>query len=227
MARPRALDLFCGAGGVSVGLERAGFDVTGVDIEPMPRYRGGTFVQADAITYPLDGFDLIWASPPCQAHSRLRHRTGKSYADIISRVRELLRVARSHSLRQDRPMATVIENVPEAPLRRDALLCGSMFGLDVRRHRIFECAGFHPYPLECRHELQAPRFPRVDKRLPEGRLASVVTVCGTGGKHGPDSLSMEQKAMGIEWMVRSELTQAIPPAYSAFIGRHARRVLEI
>lgn len=227
MAKPRALDLFCGAGGVSEGLRRAGFEVVGVDIRPQPRYRGGTFIQADALAYPLDWFDLIWASPPCQAHSRLRHRTGKRYVDVISQVRELLREVRARSLHQDRPMATVIENVPEAPLRRDALLCGSMFGLDVRRHRIFECAGFHPYPLECRHELQTPRFPRVDKRLPEGRLASVVTVCGSGGKHGPDSLSIERDAMGIEWMVRSELAQAIPPAYSAFIGRHARAVMGV
>lgn len=125
----KALDLFCGAGGVSEGLRRAGFEVTGVDINPQPHYRGGVFVQADAMTFPLEGYDLIWASPPCQAFTAYRRRPEhvRPRENLIPGVRERLQAQGAH---------WAIENVPGAPLRRDLLLCGSMFGLDVRRHRI-------------------------------------------------------------------------------------------
>lgn len=125
--------MFCGAGGVSVGLERAGFEVTGVDIAPQPRHRGGRFIQADAMTFPLEGYDLIWASPPCQAYSQLRHRTKGAYPDLVDSVRE--RLARKRRLNYPLPL-TVIENVEGAPLRRDIRLCGSMFGLDVKRQTV-------------------------------------------------------------------------------------------
>lgn len=121
--RLRALDLFCRAGGVSVGLERAGFEVVGVDLLDMSkRHRGGTFVQGDALTYPLDGFDFVWASPPCQAHTVLRAlHPGKEYPDLIPAVRERLGGC---------GVPWVIENVPGAPLEGGLLvLCGTMFGL--------------------------------------------------------------------------------------------------
>lgn len=153
--RPRALDLFCGAGGVSVGLERAGFDVTAVDIHPMPHHRGGKFIQADALTFPLEGFDFIWASPPCQAHSSLRHLCkGKKYPDLIDATRQRL-------ISSGAPWC--IENVPGAPLGSVGgypllLLCGTMFGLmtpdgraEIRRHRLFETSFWIPLRPACQH----------------------------------------------------------------------------
>src|SRR6516225_6131392 len=119
MARPRLLDLFCGAGGAAMGYHRAGFDVTGVDIRPQPRYPF-RFVQADAMTYPLDGWDVIHASPPCQDHSSLRsradeHGTGWMLDATLERL-----AAQSASW--------VVENVGAAHNRADFLLCGEMFG---------------------------------------------------------------------------------------------------
>lgn len=154
MSRPRALDLFCGAGGMSVGLERAGFDVTAVDIRPMPHHRGGRFVQADAMTYPLEGFDFIHASPPCQAFTALRHlHPERTYPDLVDPIRQRLVAA---------GVPYSIENVPGAPLGNPdsylILLCGTMFGLttpdgraELRRHRLFETNFFiFPHPV-CRH----------------------------------------------------------------------------
>lgn len=149
----RALDLCCGAGGVSVGLARAGFDVTAVDINPQPHHRGGRFVQADALTYPLDGFAFVWASPPCQAWTTLRHVAGgRTYPELIVPMRERLQA-------QGAPWC--IENVPGAPLESShalLMLCGTMFGLqtpdgraEIRRHRWFETSwpiGLRP---ACQH----------------------------------------------------------------------------
>ena len=137
--KPRILDLFCGAGGCSVGYERAGFDVVGVDIAPQPNYPFG-FVQADALAalevVPLTTVDAIHASPPCQAFSlaTLYHgrENAEKYPDLIEPVRKLL---------LDTGLPFVIENVPGAPIRHDVLLCGEMFGLRVHRHRYFETHG--------------------------------------------------------------------------------------
>ena len=136
--KPRLLDLFCGAGGAGMGYSWAGFDVVGVDVNPQPNYPF-EFHQADALAYPLDGFDAIHASPPCQAYSRLRRmRPGKYYPDLVEATRARLVAA-------DRPYA--IENVPGAPLLSPLLLCGEYFGLGamcdggwrpLRRHRLFE-----------------------------------------------------------------------------------------
>lgn len=207
--RPRALDLFCGAGGATMGLMRAGFHVTGVDINNQPRYVGDCFRIADATRYPLDGFDFIWASPPCQAYSvaSRRHRgEGKVYADLVAVTRDRLK----ESL-----IPYVIENVPFSPLRVDLVLCGSVFGLDVVRHRCFEF-GYPFFSLlpSCSH----PKFP--------------VTVCGDGTPswarkkrfaNGLKDFTQDEKrkAMGIDWMNRRELSQSIPPAYAEYIGRHA------
>lgn len=214
LGRPKALDLFCGAGGVSVGLQRAGFDVTGVDIRPQPRHRGGTFIQADALTLPLDGFDFIWASPPCQAYCALRHLYPQnSYPDLVAPIRERLRAG---------PVPVwVIENVPGAPLLNPVQFCGSAFALRVRRHRLFE-ATFDIRERRCCHRWQ-------------GRP---IDVSGTGGRrinrrsddHGgntnkPRNLGEARAAMGIDWMNRNELSQAIPPAYSEFIGKQAIQFL--
>jgi hypothetical protein len=127
--RPRALDLFCGAGGASMGLHRAGFEVVGVDACPQPEYPFA-FVQADALTFPLDGFAFVWASPPCQAFTAYKRRT-----DHVRPRRNLIPAVRARLAAAGVPY--VIENVVGAPLRVPVMLCGSMFGLDVQRHRLF------------------------------------------------------------------------------------------
>jgi DNA (cytosine-5)-methyltransferase 1 len=212
-ARPRLLDLFCGAGGVAMGYYRAGFDVVGVDHVHQPRYPFA-FVQADALEY-LEArgreYDVIHASPPCQRYAQVNrraHLAGRSYPDLIPATRDgLARVVR----------VWVIENVEAAPLRNAVRLCGSSFGLAVRRHRLFEA----PLPLfapPCAHRWQrlAPaRYPTCfQTRGGPRRTSCVVQAYGNtpGVAHWP-------AALGINWMTRAEMTQAIPPAYTEFIGR--------
>lgn len=200
-----ALDLFCKAGGASEGLKRAGFKVVGVDIEPQPNYPY-EFYQKDALTISqefLDEFDFIWASPPCQGFTAYR-RTKKvgEYPNLIPAVRELLRNFEG---------GTVIENVEGAPLRDPLILCGSMFGLDVRRHRLFE-TNFRVTQLLCQHDIWTPRFPQATNRK---NLRKTVEV---GVYRIP--LETQKKAMGIERkMTLAELSNAIPPSYSEYIAR--------
>jgi DNA (cytosine-5)-methyltransferase 1 len=198
------LDLFCGAGGASMGLHQAWPDVelVGVDIEPQPRYPF-TFVQADAVTYPLEGFDFIWASPPCQAFTAYKRRPEhvKERPNLIPATRERLKAA---------GVPYVIENVHGAPLGFSVLLCGSMFGLDVRRHRMFETSA-HILTPPCRHDLQTPRFPQSTNRKNLRRTVEV------GVWRIP--LEVQLQAMGIDWMQLEELSEAIPPAYSEYIAR--------
>lgn len=201
----RALDLFCGAGGVSVGLERAGFDVVGVDIKPQPRHRGGRFVQADALEYSLDGFDFIWASPPCQAFTAYKRRP-----DHVKACDDLIPVMRDRLVASGTPYC--IENVAGSSLNATAMLCGSMFGLHVRRHRYFECS-FGFLTPDCRHDALPRQYPSATNRRHLRRTVEV------GVWRIP--LDVQQRAMGIDWMTRKELSQAIPPAYSEYIGRHA------
>jgi len=203
-----ALDLFCGAGGASAGLFRAGFEVVGVDIEPQPNYPF-EFIQADAIEFDVFGYDLIWASPPCQAfcaykrnHGRVRERP-----NLIPKTRERLLEA---------GVPYVIENVAGARehLRDPIQLCGSSFGLNIRRHRLFEVS----IPIDappCDHKWQTPRFPPASNRKNLRRTVEV----GAWRIH----LEVQCKAMGIYWMKLEELSQAIPPAYSEYI---ARKMLE-
>ena len=197
--RPLLLDLFCGAGGAAMGYHRAGFDVVGVDIAPQKHYPF-TFIQADALTFPLDGYDVIHASPPCQQYSisSLYYRQkGKFYPDLIQGVRKRL-------VEQETPW--VMENVRGAPLRSPILLCGSMFGLLVQRHRFFESPWLMETlaPYTCRHDY-----------IP-------YTVTGNGtpswSRRSHQTAAECRAAMGIEWMTRAELSQAIPPAYTAWIG---------
>jgi len=201
----RALDLFCGAGGATAGLQEAGFYVAGVDIKAQPHYCGDEFHQADAMSFPLDGFDFIWASPPCQGYSRTRKiMEGKGIANpracnLIPEVRAFLETAK---------LPYVIENVPGAPLISPVLLCGTMFGLRVYRHRVFESS----LPLVVRghptHNGSTGSHRGYSKGFP------YVTV----GGHNYNT-SEGKGAMQIDWMTRDELNEAIPPAYSEFIGR--------
>jgi len=212
MSKPRALDLFCGAGGAAMGLHRAGFDVVGVDIRKQPRYPFA-FVQADALAPPFDlaSFDFIWASPPCQAYSLSSHsqrQAGRVYPDLVEPTRQLLATA---------PCPTVIENVPGAPIRPDLKLDGTMFAdLKVVRERWFECEKF--FTLRPGTD----RWPGICIR---GGFYSVTGHDGSSRLRksgGPrNTVAAWRDAMGIDWMIRDELTQAIPPAYAEFVGRAA------
>lgn len=194
----RILDLFCGYGGAGAGYLAAGAEVTGVDIRPQPRYPG-RFVRGDAIAYVLaEGhrYDVIHASPPCQAHSTLGQGTnGNSadYEDLLPATRGALRAV-------GRPW--IMENVAGAIMRHDLVLCGFMFGLPVARHRTFEIQG-----------LVVPQPPHVAHDRPP------VPVYGTGG--GKGSLDAWHEALGaLHRGTRAELAQSIPPAYTRYILDH-------
>jgi len=213
MTRPRLLDLFCGAGGAAMGYHRAGFDVVGVDKEAQPHYPF-EFHQGDAMTWPLDGFDAIHASPPCHDHSALRTATGLTHGTAW-----MLAGTRDRLLAQSSPW--VIENVPGAPMRTDYRLCACMFGLRIDgwqliRERWFETSwrGFE-LRAACHH------------------VGTTVTVAGHGAqgghyetRNGIVPTQADRKAvMGIDWMNRDELAQAIPPAYTEHIGAMLREHL--
>lgn len=223
MTKPRLLDLYCCAGGAGKGYADAGFEVIGVDIDDQPRYPF-TFVQMDALWYLRqylrnswwERFDAIHASPPCQKHSALTKGTnkGREYGDFLAETRELL---------VNLGLPWVIENVAGAPMRKDLRLCGEMFGLGVIRHRFFEFGG----------GLTAPRIEHPEHR---GRVAGMrhgvwyegpyFAVYGEGG--GKGTVAQWQQAMGIDWTsVRREIAEALPPAYTRFIGDHMRKELGI
>ncbi len=222
MARPRLLDLFCGAGGCAMGYHRAGFDVTGVDIEEQKRYPFD-FVRGDALEYVAahgHEFDAIHASPPCQRYSvSTKSIPGRAEAhpDLVPPTRAALVVT-------GKPY--IIENVIGAPLHFPLLLCGSMFGLLVQRHRLFESSHLLGPPGECQHSKFVGNYPcgRGGGTKRAGERSKVVHVYGSGNSRGPRDLWC--KAMGIDWMTMRGLSQAIPPAYTEFIGRQLIRTLE-
>lgn len=211
--RPTVLDLFCGAGGAAMGLYRAGFKVVGVDIEPQPNYCGDVFYHADALTFDLDGYDAYWASPPCQCYSFASRRwrnNGTEYPELIEETRDQL-------LKTDRPF--IIENVVGAPLRKDLLLCGEMFGLKVIRHRIFEIHGFHVPELKHEKHRGLVKDGYYVTVAGHGGNDSKHNYCKLNGLESKTKLEVWQHAMGIDWMTKKELTQAVPPAYAEYIGR--------
>ena len=234
----RLLDLFCGAGGAAMGYYRAGFtEIVGVDIKPQPRYPF-EFVQADAMEYPLDGFDAIHASPPCQAFTALRSMwNSREHPDLLAPTR--VRLLKHRGL-------FVIENVPGAPMREPVMLCGSMFGLgtgdaELRRHRLFELHGFDLLTPRCQHYTRSlvigvygghgrDRRRKVtvvgdgngrDYRKHPATVSVTGNAGGTSVRDGTQQFSTDQRreAMGIDWMTGDELSQAIPPAYTEYIGR--------
>ena len=234
MARPRLLDLFSGAGGAAAGYHRAGFEVVGVDIRPQPRYPF-TFVQADALDYLAEHgreYDAIHASPPCQAYSAMRTRhLDREYPDLVAPTRDLLRMAGA---------PYVIENVPGAPLLAPVLLCGTMFGLvtasgELWRHRLFELSW--PAPVltpPCHHTARPIRCYGGGGLFSRNAPRKVIGVYGhTGGRERrrpgerPRSGIAERRAvMGIDWMTCDELSQAIPPAFTQYVGGFLLRALE-
>ena len=208
---PRILDLFCGGGGAAMGLHRAGFDVVGVDINPQPNYPF-TFIQGDALEADLSGFDAIWASPPCQSYTRKVSTWGRErkneiiHPDLVEPTRELL---------EETGLPYIIENVIGAPLKGALMLCGTMFGLNILKHRIFEAnfdLGFPPATCNHHKDIYNPW-------AGEGRTAE---------KH--------RVAQGTPWLppaggasrakgITGDLNNAIPPAYSEYIGNKLIEVL--
>jgi DNA (cytosine-5)-methyltransferase 1 len=196
----KALDLFCGEGGASKGMHNMAFDVVGVDIKPMPRYPF-EFHLGDALEYPTDGFDFIWASPPCQPFTVLGGREDLSaYEDLIEPTRAKLKAS---------GLPWVMENVPGAPLRADLTLCAHYFGLRSYRHRIFECSFPVRQPPHPKHTNRVNR--RGENRKQHWANGGHMTITGDVGVYvGPD-------AMGIDWMSGNGLSQAIPPAYAEYV----------
>jgi DNA (cytosine-5)-methyltransferase 1 len=219
--KPRLLDLFCGAGGAAMGYHRAGFEVVGVDIKPQPHYPF-EFIQGDALDilgglagYGLDRpgsrFAAIHASPPCQAYtqSALRFRNeGKEYPDLLEPTRQALIAI---------GLPWVIENVPGAPMRADYVLCGCQFQLpNLRRERWFETS-WHGFALHPTHDHTEPAISVVGHGTPSWVRSKL--------GYNP-TIAQYRAAMGIDWMNRNELSQAIPPAYTEWIGTQLLATLE-
>lgn len=207
----KLLDLYCKAGGAAAGYARAGFTVTGVDHEPQPNFPY-EFIEADALEYVREYghlYDCVHASPPCQAYSTIgkqqeRRGFARERVDLVEETRQAL-------IASGKPY--VIENVRGAPLHAVIQLCGSSFGLDVRRHRLFETS-FLVFDVPCDHSWQTPRFRSLDQR--RNGLASVVGVHGHNNYAGEREI--RQRAMQIDWMNDHELAQAIPPRFTEYIG---------
>lgn len=213
MSVPTLLDLFCGAGGCAMGYHRAGFRVVGVDIKPQKNYPF-EFIHGDAMEVCRDiggDFDVIHASPPCQHYSvsRTIHNSGDRHPDMVPETRDVL---------QSTGRQWVIENVLGAPLSRPVMLCGTHFGLKVLRHRFFESSCFLMAPGQsCRHPSQGNGCVATGRSAKDGQF---MTIAGHFS-----SIAVARRCMGIDWMTRDELCQAIPPAYTEFIGKQFRRIL--
>lgn len=198
MKKYKLLDLYCGAGGAAMGYHKAGFEVVGVDIKPQPRYPF-EFYQGDALTYPLEGFDVIHASPPCQRYTRTNASHRYKHLDLIAVTRERIK---KHNY--------VIENVQEARnlLHNPIMLCGGMFGLPIHRHRYFEVQPFFFCMLPpC--------------NVPE----KTVYITGTprpkdGSPRKDPPAHIKREAMQTPWMTIKNMDEAIPPAYTEFIGNN-------
>ena len=231
--KPRLLDLFCGAGGASMGYYRAGFEVEGVDNKPQPHYPF-KFYQADALEFPLEGYDAYHASPPCQAYSRLRHLPwlkNINYPALIEDTRNIL-VATGK--------CWVIENVAEAPLGQEygyIMLCGwSLAELPIYRHRLFESNVAMLAPSHRPHPGVIYPGGHLNRRysksggvgifgFTKGVPRSYGTFVSVVGHDGTSNFPKAKEAMGIDWMNKQELTQAIPPAYTEYIGKYLMKAI--
>jgi DNA (cytosine-5)-methyltransferase 1 len=205
--RPVLLDLFCGAGGAAMGYYRAGFDIVGVDLVDQPNYPFD-FIRGDALEYlrwqnPAS-FDAVHASPPCQRHSKMtgcRPGLASEYPDLIAPTREML---------IDSGLPWVIENVPGAPLKDPITLCGTMFGRELYRHRLFESSV----------DLLEPAHPAHVKPVSRAGHWTPGTVMSVAGHIAP--ITHARDIMDIDWTNREELAEAIPPYYTELIGRQLK-----
>ena len=196
----RVLDLFCCQGGAAMGYHLAGFDVTGVDLAPQPRYPFA-FVQGDALAYLAargTEYDLVHASPPCQRYTNAQRIQHREHPDLVAPLRDLLEAT-------GRPY--VIENVPGAPLLDAVELCGSMFGLRTYRHRLFEAS----FPLGRSHHPRhlAPNA-KMGRPVRDGEFMHIV------GNFS--NVPLARQVMGMPWATRDGLREAVPPAYTAHIA---------
>lgn len=204
------LDVFAGAGGASMGYHRAGWTVVGVDKEPQPNYPF-RFIRADALDYLSDGvswlYDAIHAGPPCQRYSVMsacRPGLSDKYPDLIEPTRELL---------ESTGLPWVMENVPGSPLRNPVTLCGTMFGYELYRHRLFESNVPIAEPLHPVHVKPASKA----GHWTPGTIMSI------SGHVSP--IKMAREIMDIDWTTRDELAEAIPPYYTHYIGRELMRAV--
>jgi len=203
----KLLDLFCGVGGASIGYAQAGFEVHGVDLKHGKRYPF-TYIRADVLDVLqdenfLEQFDVIHASPPCQTHSitkHLRNAQGKSTSKV-----DLIPQTRAGLMATGKPY--IIENVPGSPLIDPIQLCGSSFGLKVRRHRLFE-SNVKLYGSICDHKAQG---------RPIGVYGSLNDQIPNGGKTATN-IQEARDAMGIQSAIWSELVEAIPPTFTKYLG---------
>lgn len=223
----RLADLFCCSGGAARGYQLAGFHVTGFDIEAQPRYAGDVFEQRDVLTITpgelRERFDAVHASPPCQAHSSISRVSGRQehHVDRIEETRALLEAS---------GLPWIMENVPGSPLRNPVLLCGTMFGLqtscgaELRRHRLFEANWFIGLQPECQH---GEAVVGVYGGHAHDRRRKTITVTGSTPQQNvvrnrsrlTFPIEEARRAMGIDWMTMAGLSQAIPPAYTEWLGR--------
>jgi len=211
----KLLDLYCGVGGASAGYAAAGFTVTGIDLKHGKRYPY-TYIRGNVLQYLQDldflrSFDVIHASPPCQTHSitkHLRNAQGKSTSKV-----DLIPQTRAALLASNKPF--IIENVPGSPLIKPVQLCGSSFDLKVRRHRLFESN----VPLKgsvCNHKSQG---------RPVGVYGSLNDEIPKGGKTAA-TITEARNAIAIQWGIWTELVEAIPPAYTQYLGEQIRKTYE-
>ncbi|MFH9550949.1 SAM-dependent methyltransferase [Streptomyces sp. NPDC017435] len=208
---PTLLDLYCCQGGAAKGYADAGFEVTGVDKDPQPRYPF-RFVQADAVAYVLEhgaGFDFIHGSPPCQHDTECQRIQGNTHPDLIAPTRAALETT-------GRPW--VIENVRGAvpKLRAPVMLCGTMFGLENYRHRFFETGGGFTLDQPA-HAVHTMPQAKMGRPVPPGHYGQFV-----GNFSG---VSLARRVLGVPWMNRDGIRECIPPAYTEHIGRAALALL--
>jgi DNA (cytosine-5)-methyltransferase 1 len=204
----RVLDLFCGAGGAAMGLHQAWpeAEIVGVDIKPQPRYPF-QFVQGDAMAYPLEGFDFVWASPPCQRYSAgaAKWGTAQNHPHLVAATGERLRYS---------GIPYTIENIVPAGryLIEPIMLCGTMFDLGVFRHRLFETS----------HLVLEPGHSKHAGKIGDGKYHTVTGHAGGSSKRDGwkgGGTAEWRIAMGIDWMTGNELAESIPPAYSNYIAQ--------